>query len=155
MKIITVSGAHSGVGKTRVAEALLSKLRDWSAIKVTVSHKGVCPIHRDCGACGGWHSNFSIVSDRSIIEQREKDTQRFKVAGAKNVLWLRARPEGLRQGIKKAIAKLKNTKGIIIEGNSILKYIKPDLAIFVKTKKSGLKPSAKEIFNKVDLMITL
>ena len=43
----------------------------------------------------------------------------------------------------------------IIESNSALKYLKPDLAIFVRRENSILKPSAKEIYNKVDLVITL
>ncbi|OGX23612.1 MAG: hypothetical protein A3J51_06745 [Omnitrophica WOR_2 bacterium RIFCSPHIGHO2_02_FULL_45_21] len=155
MRIITVSGAHSGVGKTKVAEMLLKKLRGWSAIKVTVSHRGnVCPRHRDCGACDELGSDFAIVSDREIIEQKGKDTQRFKQAGAKDVLWLKARPRGLKQGLKKTLFMLKKARGIIIEGNSILKYLKPDLAIFVKRGNSVFKPSAKDIFNKVDSVVT-
>lgn len=176
MRIITVSGAHSGVGKTKVAEMLLKKLRGWSAIKVTVSHRGnVCPRHRDCGACDQLGSDFAIVSDRKIIEQKGKDTQRFKQAGAKETLWLKAHPQGLKQGLKKTLSMLKKARGIIIEGNSILKYLKPDLAIFVIRRDSAFpalhteirggippevsgdwrdKPSAKEIFNKVDLVIT-
>ena len=156
MKIITVSGAHSGVGKTKVAEMLLRKLKGWSALKVTVTHHGnSCPIQRDCGACDELHSDFAIVSDRKIIEQKGKDTRRFKEAGAKKVLWLKVHPEGLKQGVKKAITKFRRAKGIIVEGNSILKYLKPDLAIFVKSRNSVLKPSAKEIFNKIDLVITV
>lgn len=154
MRIITVSGAQSGVGKTKVAEMLLKKLKGWSAIKVTVSHHGnSCPIERDCGACDELHSGFAIVSDRKIIEQEGKDTQRLKEAGAKKVLWLKAHPQGLKQGLKKTLSMLKKARGIIIEGNSILKYLKPDLAIFVKRGNSVFKPSAKEIFNKVDLVM--
>lgn len=177
MKIITVSGAQSGVGKTKVAEMLLKKLKGWSAIKVTVAHRGsVCPRHRDCGACERISSDFAIVSDRKIIEQKGKDTQRFKEAGAKDVLWLKAHPQGLRQGLKKTLSMLKEARGVIIEGNSILKYLKPDLAIFVKRRDSvfpalqtkmrgGMrpevlgdwrdKPSAKEIVNKVDLVMAI
>ena len=49
----------------------------------------------------------------------------------------------------------KKARGIIIEGNSALKYLKPDLAIFVNKKDSALKNSAKDIINKVDLILTL
>ena len=48
----------------------------------------------------------------------------------------------------------KGADGLIIEGTSVLKHIEPDLAILVKKKNSILKPSAKEVFNKIDLIIT-
>ncbi len=155
MKIITVSGSSSGAGKTTVAEFLLKKLKGWSALKVTLTHNGICPVNRDCGACGRLDSKFSIVSDKRTIEEEGKDTQRLKKAGAKQVFWLRAKPEGLKQGLKEVIAKFKGTKGINIEGTSILKYLKPDLAIFVKRDNSLLKDSAKEILKKVDLVLAL
>lgn len=156
MRIITVSGAHSGVGKTKVAEILLRVLKGWSALKVTVTHrKGQCPVHKDCHTCDELDSDFSIIRNKDIIEQEGKDTQRLKSAGAKKVLWLKAKPEALERGIKKVLASLKEEKGLIIESNSVLKYLQSDLAVLVKNRNSVLKPSAKEIFNKVDLVITV
>ena len=156
VKIITVSGAHSGAGKTMVSEALLKKLKGWSAIKVTVSHRDkMCPVHKNCHSCDELDSDFSIIGKKDIIEAKGKDTQRLKSAGAKKVLWLRAKPKALGNGIEKAISLFKRTKGLVIESNSALKYLKPDLALFVKRKDSILKPSAKEILNKVDIVITL
>jgi molybdopterin-guanine dinucleotide biosynthesis protein len=156
MKIITVSGAQSGVGKTAVSEMLLRKLKNWSALKITLKHRdGVCPAHKDCKACDELHSDFSIIGRKDIIEEKGKDTQRLKSAGAKKVLWLRAKPKALGSGIEKAISLFKRTNGLVIESNSALKYLKPDLALFVKRKDSILKPSAKEILNKVDIVITL
>ncbi|OGX41028.1 MAG: hypothetical protein A2984_03740 [Omnitrophica WOR_2 bacterium RIFCSPLOWO2_01_FULL_41_12] len=95
------------------------------------------------------------MSDENIIEEKDKDTQRFKASGAKKVLWLKAKPEGLKQGLKKAIAKFKGAKGLIIEGNSALRYIEPDLAIFLKRKNSLLKDSAWPAIKKADLVLTL
>ena len=144
------------MGKTQVAEVLLKKLKDWSALKVTVTHRhGFCPVHKDCHTCDELRSDFSIIGRKGIIEAKGKDTQRLKSAGAKEVLWLKAKPEALERGIKKAISLFKKTKGLIIESNSALKYLKPDLALFVKKKDSILKPSAKEVLNKIDLVITL
>ena len=70
------------------------------------------------------------------------------------MLWLKTKPEALERGIRKALALLKEAKGLIIESNSALKYLQPDLAIFVKNEDSVLKPGAEEIFNKADLVIT-
>lgn len=155
MRIITVSGAHSSVGKTRVAEMLLRRLKGWSALKVTVLHKGLCPTGRGaCGVCDRLSSKFSIVSDKKTIEEKGKDTYRFKKAGAKEVFWLRAKPEGLRQGLKEAVSRFKGSPGLIIEGTSILKYLNPDMAIFVKREHSILKDSAQRVLKKIDLTLT-
>ena len=154
--IITVSGAHSAVGKTKVVEILLGLLKGWSALKVTVTHRqGQCPAHKECNVCDELSSDFSIIRRKDIIETKGKDTQRFKAAGAKRVLWLKSKPQALENGLRKALGLLDKAKGLIIESNSALKYLKPDLAVFVQNKDSILKPSAREIINKVDLIITL
>lgn len=71
------------------------------------------------------------------------------------MLWLRSSPRALRRGIKEALSLFKAARGLIIETNSALKYIKPDLALLVRNKNSVLKPPAREIVNKIDLVITL
>ena len=155
LRIITVSGAHSRAGKTKIAEKLLKILKGWSGLKVTVMHNGICPTGKNCGVCDKLDSEFSIISDKGRLNEKGKDTQRFRKAGARKVLWLRAKPEGLKKGLKKAVSMFKGAKGLIIEGTSILRHVKPDLAILVKKKNSILKPSAKEIFNKIDLIVTV
>src|SRR3989338_4964182 len=139
MKIITVSGAQSGVGKTIVAEKLLGILSGWSALKITVLHNGRCPTGKNCRACDELDSEFSIVTDRAVIEKEGTDTQRLKVAGAKQVVWLKVKSRSFPTGLKAALAKFRKAKGIIIESTSVLKYLSPDLAIFVKGKDSVLK----------------
>ena len=154
--IITVSGAQSGVGKTKVAEILLRALKGWDALKITVAHrKGECPVRKGCHTCDELDSGFSIVSNKRIIESYGKDTARFKQAGAKKVLWLRSSPRALEKGVKQALSLFQGVKGLIIESNSALKYLKPDLAILVKRKDSILKPSARQILERIDLTVEL
>lgn len=130
--IITVSGAHSGIGKTFLVEKLLRQLVGWSAIKVTTIKKGPCPKEIACGVCERQEKSFTIISDAKTINQKGKDTQRMKQAGAKRVLWLRARPEGLRKGLKEALKNCKGGPGVIIEGTSVLRYVKPDLSLYIE-----------------------
>lgn len=134
VKIITVSGSHSGVGKTFLAGRLLRKLKGWSGLKVTVVKEGPCPRKIACGICQRQEAPFNIISAPRIINQKGKDTQRMKLAGAKKVLWLKAKPEGLKIGLKKALERFKNVPGVVIEGTSILKYLKPDLSLFINSK---------------------
>jgi len=148
MRIITVSGTCSGSGKTTFIERLLKRLKGWSCLKVTVAHKGAaCPTGRNCGACDKLNSDFCIVSDDKIIDEKGKDTYRFKKAGAKQVFWLKAQTKkGLKQGLKRAIALVDKSPGLIIEGTSIFKYLDPDLAVLMVRRDLPWKKSARDAF---------
>lgn len=134
IKTIVVSGQGSRVGKTYIAQRLLQGLKTWSALKVTVSKENGCPHEKNCGICPEIKAPFYIIKDEAIIEQPGKDTQRLKNAGAKQVIWLKARPEGLKDGLKQALLEFSDCSGIIIEGTSVLKFIKPDLNIHLYEK---------------------
>lgn len=134
MKTIVISGEKSGIGKTYLAQQLLRCLQGWSALKVTVSKDGGCPNDKNCGICQGIKKPFYIVKDKDVINQAGKDTARLKVAGAKKVIWLKAKPEGLRMGLEKAFSQFRGCRGLIIEGTSVLKFFKPDLNIHVNSK---------------------
>jgi len=132
MKTIVISGSHSGVGKTSLAERLLFTLKEWSALKVTVKKEGkACRIKRNCSICSEIRQPFYIIKDEKIISQPGKDTARLKGSGAKQVIWLKAKPEGLKEGLEKALLEFSDCQGVVIEGNSVLKFIKPDMNIHV------------------------
>lgn len=134
MKTIVVSGEASRVGKTYLAQKLLQGLKCWSALKVTVSKENGCPHKRNCGVCPEIKEPFYIIKDEKIIHQPGKDTQRLKSAGAKQVIWLKARPEGLKDGLTQALAEFSDCSGVIIEGTSVLKFMRPDLNIHLYEK---------------------
>ena len=134
MKTIVVSGERSGVGKTYMAGKILGYLKDWSALKVTVSRDDGCPHNRGCGICHGIKKPFYIIKDKKIINQAGKDTARLKSAGAKDVIWLKAKPEGLKKGLKKALSGFLDCKGVVIEGTSVLNFLKPDLNVRVLSR---------------------
>lgn len=134
MKTIVVSGSGSRVGKTYLAQQLLQHLSNWSALKVTVSKGDGCPREKSCGVCREIKNHFYIIKEEDIINQVGKDTARLKEAGAKQVIWLKARPEGLKQGLDKALLEFSECNGVIIEGTSVLKFIQPDLNIHIYEK---------------------
>lgn len=131
MRTIVVSGEKSGIGKTYLAERLLNNLRGWSALKVTVKKNGACLSVKNCGLCREIKKPFYIIKNKNIINQPGKDTSRLKFSGAKEVIWLKAKPEGLKNGLKKALSEFSKCPGIVIEGTSVLKFLKPDLNIHV------------------------
>ncbi len=136
-KIITVSGSHSGIGKTLLAEYLLSLLQDFAAIKVSIE------------------DFFTAVScDDATIMVPGKDTFRLKSSGAKQVIWVRSPEHTLMESMEQASSLLVDCAGVLIEGNSILTYINPDIAFFVYGGElQTLKPSRLYALQKARVII--
>lgn len=113
-RVITVSGSHSGIGKTLLAETILSVVKDFAAIKITIE------------------DFFTAVSfDDASIMVPGKDTFRLKTSGAAQVVWVRTPEQHLVDTMEQALSVLGSYNGLLIEGNSIAAYIEPDLSFFV------------------------
>jgi hypothetical protein len=136
-KIMTVSGSHSGIGKTLLAEYLLSLQQDFAAIKISIE------------------DFFTAVScDDATIMVPGKDTFRLKTSGAKQVIWVRSPEHNLMESMEQACSLLVDCAGVLIEGNSILTYINPDLAFFVYGGElQTLKPSRLYALQKARIII--
>lgn len=137
MKIITISGAHKGVGKTALACQILKSLKGFGAIKTTVSKK-----------------NISVTAKEKAVSTPGKDTALLKEAGAEKVVLVSSPRKDLDWALKVALDMVSGCKGVIIEGTSVLDYIKPDIAILIKEKGKKTKESAKKVLKKVDLVIS-
>lgn len=137
MKIVVISGAHKGVGKTALACQILKSLKGFGVIKTTVSKE-----------------NISVTSKDEAIEAPGKDTAVLKEAGAEKVVLVSSPRKDLDWALKVALGMVSGCKGVIIEGTSVLDYIKPDVAIMIKKKERRMKESAKRVLKKVDLTIS-
>lgn len=148
--IINVSGTSSNTGKTTLICSLLRNLNDFNALKVTICREGhACPRKMPCGVCGTLKQPYRIIEDLDVINQLGKDTRKFVQAGAKKVYWLQSKEEYLKEALEKTFERINGN--VIIEGNSALRWIKPDLSIMVKGNE--IKESAKNIMDKVDVFV--
>ncbi len=136
--LISISGAHSGCGKTAFAERLLERLRGrWGAIKYTKT---------------SFYS--TIIDSPEIIRQRDKDTCRLYNAGAKNVLWVQSPSEGLKAVMDLAVQRLSTFDGIIVEGNSTIEFLDFDIIVFIYGKdRSRIKESGKNALQKATIVV--
>lgn len=154
MKIISITGTASGVGKTTVARFLLQHFRGFSALKITTKHEGRCPRHSDCDVCETMERPYVITTDPLQINQSGKDTALFKNAGARKVVWLQTHSEYLKAGIDKALTYFNKNDSIIVEGNSFLHTHSADLCILVTTpRETKIKRSVKQIISKIDVVV--
>lgn len=136
LKIISVTGAHSKVGKTTLCSILLKELKDLGAIKFTKTSLYT-----------------SLIEDINILNQRGKDTALFLESGAERVVWVQSPYNELKNVLEIAISKMVDLKGVIVEGNSPVDFLNPHLVIFITEPKGQLKPSAIKVGKKADIVI--
>jgi hypothetical protein len=145
--LITVSGTCSGVGKTTLVELLIRRLRPIAALKVTVVDSGVhgCPIDRACGVCSALTAPFRVLTERPPRARgaARKDTQRYAAAGAAPVIWVQTRGSELDRALAAGLAAADNPGGVVLEGNTPVRRLAPDLALLVdRPARREIKPSA-------------
>lgn len=128
---VAIAGTSSEIGKTTLLCDLLRAFPGWEAIKTTRGHYRSCG--KDPHACCVSHLLGDEPLVRSGFQQTyasDKDTGRYWDAGAANVHWVIVTDDQVERGIQMALERVK-APGVLIEGNSFLKYIDVDFAVLV------------------------
>jgi hypothetical protein len=91
-----------------------------------------------------------ILSGKPETYSDGKDTGRYWVAGASNVHWLIVTDRQLGKGINQILQRVKSP-GVLIEGNSFAKFVRPDYFVMVKLRDSEkIKTTARQSMSLVD-----
>ena len=148
-------GGHSrSVGKTSVVAGLIAALRefDWTAVKITQYGHGVCSANGEPCDCATDDHSWAISEERD--HSGESDTSRFLVAGAVRALWVRTEQGRLAEAMPALRQHLDGAGNVIIESNSVLKFLRPDLYLTVLDPATAdFKNSAREYLDRADAVI--
>jgi hypothetical protein len=154
MAIIVIGGHSRSVGKTSVVAGLIAALPEfnWTAVKITQYGHGVCSANGEpCDCATGDHS-WAISEERD--RSGESDTSRFLVAGAVQALWARTEQGRLAEAIPTLRRRLEGARNVIIESNSVLKFLPPDLYLTVlDPSRPDFKNSAREFLDRANAVI--
>jgi molybdopterin-guanine dinucleotide biosynthesis protein len=154
MAIVVIGGHSRSVGKTSVVAELISALReyDWTAVKITQYGHGICSANgAPCDCVTADHSwAISEEKDRS----GESDTSRFLLAGAARALWVRTEQGRLAEAMPVLRKRLDQARHVIVESNSVLKFLRPDLYLTVLDPSTeDFKTSAREFLDRAGAVI--
>jgi hypothetical protein len=146
---VAIAGVSSEVGKTTLLCDLLREFPGWEAIKMTRGHYRSCG--KDPHACCVSH----LLGDEPLVRSgfrqtyaSDKDTGRYWDAGATNVHWAIVTNEQVELGIELALERVK-APGVLIEGNSFLRFIDVHFAVLVTGgADTKIKSSARWAFQK-------
>jgi hypothetical protein len=154
MAVVVIGGHSRSVGKTSVVAGLISALRglDWTAVKITQYGHGVCSA--DGAPCDCATADHSWAISEEHDRAGESDTSRFLLAGAARALWVRTEQGRLAEAMPALRAQLDNARNVIIESNSVLKFLRPDLYLTVLDPATeDFKTSAREFLDRADAVI--
>ena len=154
MPILVIGGHTRNVGKTSVVAGLIAALRDfrWTALKITQYGHGVCSANGEACDCATGDHSWAVTEERD--RSGESDTSRFLVAGADHSWWVRTEQGRLAEAMPRVRQILASTKNVIIESNSILRFLKPDLYLTVLDPATAdFKSSAQEFLDRSDAVL--
>jgi hypothetical protein len=154
MSIVVVGGHSRNVGKTSVVAGLIAALPEyhWTALKITQYGHGVCSRDGESCHCATNDHTWAISDEKD--RSGDSDTSRFLVAGAVRAWWVRTEQGRLAEAIPTIRRKLAESENVILESNSILKFVRPDLYLTVLDPATAdFKRSAQEFLDQADAVI--
>ncbi len=154
MAVVVVGGSTRNIGKTSVVAALIARLPEfnWTAFKITQYGHGFCTADGKPCQCQTADSCVSIAAERD--PSTGTDSARFLAAGAVRSLWVRTRIGMLADAMPRIREELAHSENAILESNSILDHLDPDLYLSVIDPAiPDFKDSARRFLPRADAIL--
>jgi glycine/D-amino acid oxidase-like deaminating enzyme len=139
MAIVVIGGQARNVGKTGVVCGLIAALpeRRWTAIKLSQHGHGV-----------------------AVLEERDRttgtDSARYLAAGAARAFWISSDEGKPAAAMPYVRAAMKGAENVILESNSVLEFVRPDLYVVVLAPAmSDFKTSALRHLERANAVLVL
>lgn len=95
----------------------------------------------------------SVVDDPEVLSEPGTDTAAFLEAGASAAVLVKAPKEELPEAIELALERLGSPPGVVVEGNSAIEVLSPDIVIFSFDTFGEIKESSKAVFELADALV--
>jgi len=154
MAILVVGGSTRNIGKTSVVAGLIRALPEmrWTAFKITQFGHGVCSANGEPCDCETADHTIAISEERDALSGT--DSARYLEAGAVRSFWVRTRQGQLAEAMPRIRKELAQTENAIIESNSIMRFLRPDLYLSVLDPKTAdFKDSARLFLDRADAVL--
>ncbi len=154
MAIVVVGGHSRDVGKTSAVAAIIARLPQmhWTAFKITQFGHGFCTANGEPCDCQTDEHTVAISEERH--PESGTDSARYLAAGAVRSLWVRTRIGNLVAAMPRIRKELAAAENAIIESNSILGMLRPDLYLSVLDfSKADFKDSARLFLDRADALL--
>ena len=154
MAIVVVGGHSRSVGKTSVAAAIIARLPEmhWTAFKITQFGHGFCTANGEPCDCQTDEHTVAVSEERDPASGT--DSARYLAAGAARSFWVRTRIGNLAAAMPRLRKELAAAENAIVESNSILGFLRPDLYLSVLDHATAdFKDSARLFLDRADALL--
>ena len=154
MALVVVGGHTRSVGKTSVVAGLIAALveRRWLAIKITQFGHGVCAVNGENCDCAPQDHGWAISEEQD--RSGKSDSSRFLAAGAARALWVRSKQGMLAEALPGLRQELAGAQNVIIESNSVLRFLRPDLYLPVLDPATAdFKATSREFLDRASAVV--
>ena len=154
MAVVVVGGHSRNIGKTSVVAGLIAALPEfaWTAVKITQYGHGICSANGEACDCATADHTIAVSEERS--RDSGTDSSRYLAAGARRSWWVRTQQGELHEAMPRVRKILAEAGNVIVESNSVLRFLRPDLALSVLDPAvEDFKPSALRYLDRVDALV--
>ena len=132
MAIIVVGGHSRNIGKTSVVAGIIAAMPEmrWTAFKITQFGHGMCSANGEPCDCETAEHTVAVSEER-VGGDSTTDSGRYLAAGAVRSFWVRTRQGDLSEAMPRIRKEIAQAENAIIESNSILRFLRPDLYLSV------------------------
>jgi hypothetical protein len=158
MAVVVIGGHTRNIGKTSVAASLIARLSHlhWTAFKITQFGHGFCTADGAPCDCQTDEHTVAVSEERpgSANYDASTDSARFLEAGAVRSFWVRTRIGNLAAAMPRVRKEIAGAENVVIESNSILGFLKPDLYLSVlDSGTADFKESARLFLDRADALL--
>lgn len=154
--VVVVGGNSRNIGKTSVMASLIRALPEagWTAVKITQYGAEVCSTSGlDCECAAGDTHPYALSEEAS---PNDSDSGRYLGAGATRSFWLRTAQGQLAYGLEPLRGILDASENAILESNSVLQFIRPELYIVVLDfGVEDVKDSLRRWLDRADALVVV
>jgi hypothetical protein len=154
MAIVVVGGHSRSVGKTSVVAGIIARLphMHWTAFKITQFGHGFCTADGEPCDCQTDEHTVAVSEERNAASGT--DSARYLAAGAMRSFWVRTRIGNLAAAMPRLRKELAAAENSIIESNSIVGFLRPDLYLSVLDHATAdFKDSARLFLDRADALL--
>lgn len=154
MAIVVVGGNSRNIGKTSVVAGIIAALPEyrWTAIKITQYGHGICSANGEPCDCATADHTIAVSEERNRTSGT--DSSRYLAAGALHSFWVRTQQGELHEAMPRVRKILEASSMTIVESNSVLRFLQPDLALSVLDPSiEDFKPSALRYLDRIDALV--
>lgn len=123
-------------------------------MKITQYGHGVCSINGKSCHCSTDEHQYAVLEEKESASRT--DSSRFLAAGARKSFWIRTKQGMLFEALPAIRELISNAPYAIMESNSILRFLKPDLYVVVLDPSvADFKVSSKQFLDRADAYVRI